>query len=54
VGVDPDPANNPRLMQWPRTTGWLCILSLQVAATSTLMMDEGRNLFRVNQNVKPA
>jgi hypothetical protein len=78
VGVDPDPANNPRLMQWARDY-WLALHPFSSGGGYVnMMMDEGEdnvkaayrdnyarlaqvkgkydpgNLFRVNQNVKPA
>ena len=78
VGVDPDPANNPRLMQWAKR---LLVALHPLSAGGgyvNMMMDEGEdnvkaayrdnyarlaqvkkavdpeNLFRVNQNIKPA
>jgi hypothetical protein len=78
VGVDPEPANNPRLMQWARDY-WLALHPFSSGGGYiNMMMDEGEdnvkaayrenharlaqvkgrydphNLFRVNQNVKPA
>jgi FAD/FMN-containing dehydrogenase len=78
VGVDPDPANNARLMQWARDY-WLALHPFSSGGGYlNMMMDEGEgnvksayrdnytrlaevkrkydpaNLFRVNQNVKPA
>jgi FAD/FMN-containing dehydrogenase len=78
VGVDPDPANNPKLMQWARDY-WLALHPFSAGgAYLNMVMDEGEdyvkagyrdnyarlsqvkrkydpgNLFRVNQNVKPA
>jgi FAD/FMN-containing dehydrogenase len=78
VGVDPDPANNPRLMQWAKDY-WLALHPFSAGGGYVnMMMDEGEdtvkaayrdnyarlaevkrkydpgNLFRVNQNVKPA
>jgi hypothetical protein len=78
VGVDPDPANNPRLTQWARDY-WLALHPFSSGGGYVnMMMDEGEdtvkaayrdnfarlagvkgkydpgNLFRVNQNVKPA
>ncbi|HVO09146.1 MAG TPA: FAD-binding oxidoreductase [Vicinamibacteria bacterium] len=78
VGVDPDPANNPRLMQWAKDY-WLALHPLSAGGGYVnMMMDEGEdnvkaayrdgyarlaqakraydpgNLFRVNQNIRPA
>jgi hypothetical protein len=76
VGVDPDPATNPRLMQWARDY-WLALHPFSAGGGYiNMMMDEGEdnvkstattsrvrpgedvydpaNLFRVNQNIKPA
>jgi hypothetical protein len=78
VGVDPDPANNPRLMQWAKDY-WLALHPFSAGGGYiNMMMDEGEdnvkgayrdnyvrlaqvkrkydpdNLFRVNQNIKPA
>ena len=78
VGVDPDPANNPRLMAWARDY-WSALHPLSAGGGYVnMMMDEGEdnvkaayrdnharlaqvkrkydpaNLFRVNQNIKPA
>jgi hypothetical protein len=78
VGVDPDPANNPRLMQWAKDY-WLALHPFSSGGGYiNMMMDEGEdnvksayrdnyaraaqvkkkydptNLFRVNQNIKPA
>jgi FAD/FMN-containing dehydrogenase len=78
VGVDPDPANNPRLIQWARDY-WLALHPFSAGGGYiNMMMDEGEdnvraayrdnyarlaqvkrtydpgNLFRVNQNIKPA
>jgi FAD/FMN-containing dehydrogenase len=78
VGVDPDPANNPRLMTWARDY-WSALHPLSAGGGYiNMMMDEGldnvkaayrdnyarlaqvkqavdpKNLFRVNQNIKPA
>ena len=78
VGVDPDPANNPRLMQWAKDY-WLALHPFSSGGGYVnMMMDEGednvkaayrdnfkrlaqvkakydpQNLFRVNQNIKPA
>lgn len=78
VGVDPDPANNPRMIQWARDY-WLAMHPFSAGgAYINMMMDEGAdqvkaayrgnyerlaqikakydpaNLFRVNQNIKPA
>jgi FAD/FMN-containing dehydrogenase len=78
VGVDPDPANNPRLMQWAKDY-WLALHPFSAGGGYVnMMMDEGEdtvksayrdnyarlaqvkrkydpgNLFRVNQNIKPA
>jgi FAD/FMN-containing dehydrogenase len=77
VGVDPDPANNPRLMQWAKDY-WLALHPFSAGgAYLNMAMDEGgdyvkaayrgnyprlaevkraydpKNLFRVNQNIKP-
>jgi len=78
VGVDPDPANNPRLRQWAQDY-WLALHPFSSGGGYiNMMMDEGEdnvknayrdnyarlakvkrtydpdNLFRVNQNIKPA
>ncbi len=78
VGVDPDPANNARLMAWTRDY-WLALHPYSSGgAYVNFMMEEGQervqatyrdnyarlaqikakvdphNLFRVNQNIKPA
>ncbi len=78
VGVDPDPANNPRLTTWARDY-WSALHPLSAGGGYVnMMMDEGddnvkaayrdnytrlaaikkavdpQNLFRVNQNIKPA
>ena len=78
VGVDPDPASNPRLTQWARDY-WLALHPFSSGGGYiNMMMDEGEdnvkasyrdnharlaqvkrkydpgNLFRVNQNIKPA
>jgi FAD/FMN-containing dehydrogenase len=78
VGVDPDPANNARLMAWTRDY-WLALHPYSAGgAYVNFMMEEGQervqatyrdnyarlaqikakvdphNLFRVNQNIKPA
>jgi FAD/FMN-containing dehydrogenase len=78
VGVDPDPANNPKLVDWARDY-WLALHPFSAGGGYVnMMMDEGEenvraayrdsyarlaqvkraydpgNLFRVNQNVKPA
>ena len=78
VGVDPDAANNPRLMQWAKDY-WLALHPFSAGGGYiNMMMDEGEdnvksayrdnyarlaqvkrkydpgNLFRVNQNIKPA
>jgi FAD/FMN-containing dehydrogenase len=78
VGVDPDPVNNPRLMQWAKDY-WLALHPFSAGGGYVnMMMDEGEdnvkaayrdhyprlvaikkavdpeNLFRVNQNIKPA
>ncbi|HXY38311.1 MAG TPA: FAD-binding oxidoreductase [Vicinamibacteria bacterium] len=78
VGVDPDPANNPRLMQWAKDY-WLALHPYSAGGGYVnMMMDEGEdnvkaayrdsyarlaqvkktydpgNLFRVNQNIRPA
>ncbi len=78
VGVDPDPANNPRLIAWARDY-WAALHPYSAGgAYVNMMMDEGEdkvkaayrdnyarlaqvkrkydpgNLFRVNQNIKPA
>jgi FAD/FMN-containing dehydrogenase len=78
VGVDPDPANNPRLIAWARDY-WSALHPLSAGGGYVnMMMDEGEdnvkaayrdnyprlaaikkavdpgNLFRVNQNIKPA
>jgi hypothetical protein len=78
VGVDPDPANNPRLMHWAKDY-WLALHPFSAGGGYiNMMMDEGDdnvkaayrenyprlaqakrkydpgNLFRVNQNIKPA
>jgi len=78
VGVDPDPANNPRLMQWAKDY-WLALHPFSAGGGYVnMMMDEGAenvkaayrdnyarlaqvkrtydpgNLFRVNQNIRPA
>jgi FAD/FMN-containing dehydrogenase len=78
VGVDPDPANNSRLMQWAKDY-WLALHPFSSGGGYiNMMMDEGDdnvkaayrdnyarlaqvkrkydpgNLFRVNQNIKPA
>jgi hypothetical protein len=78
VGVDPDPASNPRLIQWAKDY-WLALHPFSSGGGYiNMMMDEGEdnvrsayrenfarlaqvkrkydpaNLFRVNQNIKPA
>jgi FAD/FMN-containing dehydrogenase len=78
VGVDPDPAQNPRLIQWAKDY-WLALHPFSAGGGYiNMMMDEGednvkaayrenharlaqvkrkydpQNLFRVNQNIKPA
>jgi len=78
VGVDPDPANNPKLVEWARDY-WLALHPFSAGGGYVnMMMDEGEenvraayrdgyarlaqvkrtydpgNLFRVNQNIKPA
>jgi FAD/FMN-containing dehydrogenase len=78
VGVDPDPAQNPRLIQWAKDY-WLALHPFSAGGGYVnMMMDEGEdnvkaayrdnyarlaqvkrkydpgNLFRVNQNIKPA
>jgi FAD binding domain/Berberine and berberine like len=78
VGVDPDAANNPRLMQWAKDY-WLALHPFSAGGGYiNMMMDEGEdnvkaayrenyarlaqvkrkydphNLFRVNQNIRPA
>jgi len=78
VGVDPDPANSPRLMTWARDY-WSALHPFSAGGGYiNMMMDEGeanvqaayrdnygrlaavkkvvdpKNLFRVNQNIKPA
>ena len=78
VGVDPDPAQNPRLVQWAKDY-WLALHPFSLGGGYVnMMMDEGEdnvkaayrehyprlaaikkavdpeNLFRVNQNIKPA
>ena len=78
VGVDPDPANNPRLMAWARDY-WSALHPFSAGGGYiNMMMDEGvdnvkaayrdnytrlaaikkavdpENLFRINQNIKPA
>ena len=78
VGVDPDPANNTRLMAWARDY-WSALHPLSAGGGYVnMMMDEGddnvkaayrdhyprlaaikkavdpQNLFRINQNIKPA
>jgi len=78
VGVDPDPANNPRLTTWARDY-WSALHPLSAGGGYiNMMMDEGDdnvkaayrdnysrlaavkkavdpgNLFRINQNIKPA
>ena len=78
VGVDPDPLNNPRLIQWAKDY-WLALHPFSSGGGYiNMMMDEGEanvkaayrdnytglvqvkrkydpnNLFRVNQNIKPA
>jgi FAD/FMN-containing dehydrogenase len=78
VGVDADPANNPRLTQWAKDY-WLALHPFAAGgAYLNMMMDEGedgvkssyrdnykrlaevkkkydpKNLFRLNQNIKPA
>ena len=78
VGVDPDPANNPRLTRWAKDY-WLALHPFSAGgAYLNMTMDEGEdnvkaayrdnyarlaqvkreydpgNLFRVNQNIKPA
>jgi hypothetical protein len=78
VGVDPDPVNNPRLIQWAKDY-WLALHPFSLGGGYlNMMMDEGNqnvkagyrdnyarlallkrkydpgNLFRVNQNIKPA
>jgi len=78
VGVDPDPANNDRIIQWARDY-WLALHPYSAGGGYiNMMMDEGQdnvkaayrdnyarlaeikrkydpgNLFRVNQNIRPA
>src|SRR5262245_17223256 len=78
VGVDPDPAQNPRLVQWAKDY-WLALHPFSLGGGYVnMIMDEGEdtvkasyrdsyarlaqvkrkydpgNLFRVNQNIKPA
>jgi hypothetical protein len=78
VGVDPEPANNPRLVQWAKDY-WLALHPHSAGGGYVnMMMDEGEdnvkaayrdnhvrlaqvkrrydpgNLFRVNQNIRPA
>jgi FAD/FMN-containing dehydrogenase len=78
VGVDPDPANNERMIQWSKAY-WSALHPYSAGgAYVNMMMDEGtdrvrhayrgnyarlaqvkarydpHNLFRVNQNIKPA
>jgi FAD/FMN-containing dehydrogenase len=78
VGVDPDPANNPKLVDWARDY-WLALHPFSAGGGYVnMMMDEGEdnvraayrdgyarlaqvkrawdpdNLFRMNQNIKPA
>jgi hypothetical protein len=78
VGVDPDPANNPRLIEWARDY-WSALHPFSAGGGYVnMMMDEGeanvkaayrdnyarlsaikqavdpKNLFRINQNIKPA
>jgi FAD/FMN-containing dehydrogenase len=78
VGVDPDPANNPRMIQWAKDY-WLALHPYSSGGGYiNMMMDEGENnvkaayrdnydrltqvkrkydpdnLFRVNQNIRPA
>jgi FAD/FMN-containing dehydrogenase len=78
VGVDPNPANNPRFVQWAKDY-WLALHPFSAGGGYVnMMMDEGAdtvkaayrdnyarlaqvkrkydpdNLFRVNQNIKPA
>lgn len=78
VGVDPDPANNDRIVQWARDY-WLALHPYSAGGGYiNMMMDEGNdnvmasyrdnyarlaqikrkydpaNLFRVNQNIRPA
>ena len=78
VGVDPDPANSPRLMTWARDY-WSALHPFSAGGGYiNMMMDEGeanvkaayrenysrlaaikkavdpKNLFRINQNIKPA
>jgi FAD/FMN-containing dehydrogenase len=78
VGVDPDPANNNRMIQWSRHY-WSALHPYSAGgAYVNMIMDEGQdrimsayrdnyprlaqiktrydpdNLFRVNQNIKPA
>jgi FAD/FMN-containing dehydrogenase len=78
VGVDPDPANNPKLVEWARDY-WLALHPFSAGGGYVnMMMDEGEenvraayrdgyarlaqvkraydpgNLFRVNQNIRPA
>jgi len=77
VGVDPDPANNPRMIQWAQDY-WTALHPYSAGgAYVNMMMDEGearviaayrdnysrlaaikakydpKNLFRINQNIKP-
>jgi FAD/FMN-containing dehydrogenase len=78
VGVDPDPANNDRMIQWAKDY-WLALHPYSAGGGYiNMMMDEGNdnvkaayrdnyarlaeikrkydpaNLFRVNQNIRPA
>ncbi len=78
VGVDPDPANNDRIVQWAKDY-WLALHPHSAGGGYiNMMMDEGddnvkasyrdnyarlaqikrkydpANLFRVNQNIRPA
>ncbi len=77
VGVDPDPANNPQMIQWAKDY-WMALHPYSAGGGYINMMDEGTeqvqasyrdnydrlaqiktkydpaNLFRVNQNIKPA
>jgi hypothetical protein len=78
VGVDPDPANNPRIIAWSKEYWQKMHPYSSGGAYVNMMMDEGQervraayrdnytrlaqikakydhqNLFRVNQNIKPA
>lgn len=78
VGVDPDPANNPRLIAWARAYAAALRPLSAGGGYINMMMDEGEdtvkaayrdhyprlaaikkavdpdNIFRINQNIKPA